>query len=393
MNGPTEFAGSVLLAVVSATVAAPLLLMPWVAPSDAAFENRVRARLPAMEATRLLDVEFYAAIDRAWTDALPLRGELVRLAMQWQYQVLGDVPVERVFVGRDGWIFDRSAFTEPAEVAESERRLLVPPRMLAATCARAGIEFRLVIGPNKSSLYPQQLGPVGELLDAVPRARRAEHLRALEELPIPGYIDLRSEVLAAMEGETETIFPPTGRHWDGRGGWLATASIIRSFDPEGLLLADARPQITTREVLAEIPLLMMNLEVPIPRDGYALERPGVSCSLVETLAFRGVPRVRVFRARSDDAPLLPGRTVIVHDSGLEASVPFLQQFFEELVLVQWDVLARGGECEAMMRDALDGARRLVLEVAEDRRGRRFVQLDRALPIFQRILARGDPGSR
>jgi hypothetical protein len=168
----------------------------------------------------------------------PMRRDLLRLYMGLKVRVLGAASIATLVVGRDRWLFvgrespmvdERRYFLGLRPFSEAEldgwcRVLEERRRWLAGR----GIAYRLVVAPNKSSIYPEKM-PAG-----YPHGRRTRLDQLGERLgvAVPGFplIDLRQALRAGKS--RGPVYWPTDSHWNDLGCYLAYRAIALSLASE-----------------------------------------------------------------------------------------------------------------------------------------------------------------
>lgn len=175
--------------------------------------------------------EFSAEYERT----SPIRRELVRLYMGLKVRVLGAASIATLVVGRERWLFvgrespavdERRYFLGLHPFADDELdrwcRVLEERRRWLA---ERGIAYRLVVAPNKSSIYPERMPP------GYPHGRRTRLDQLGERLAAvaTGFplLDLRP-ALRAGKGQG-LVYWPTDSHWNDLGRYLAYREIARSL--------------------------------------------------------------------------------------------------------------------------------------------------------------------
>ncbi|CRI59805.1 alginate O-acetyltransferase AlgX-related protein [Pseudomonas sp. CCOS 191] len=146
---------------------------------------------------------------------------------------------DQVIIGKDNWLYlgdmysktlteDRRSATEADQIIG--RQVGEATERWAAYLASKGVAlFRIMIGPNKGSIYPEHM-PTW----AVP----VEHnpTRALLQNVGPGrFVDLRSALLAAKQTHAEALYFKTDTHWNELGaslGFQAFAKEVAKTAPE-----------------------------------------------------------------------------------------------------------------------------------------------------------------
>ncbi|WP_338020416.1 MULTISPECIES: alginate O-acetyltransferase AlgX-related protein [Roseovarius] len=142
-------------------------------------------------------------------------------------------PSSRWFEGRDDWLFlgnsyDRTvaklrfASPPPPDEVEEMRTLFVE---IAETAAQSGTRVALLVGPNKSSVYPEFLPP--ELTPADIRYFDA-FAQALDPIPNLTFHDPTAGFVRDKGTEGE-LYYRTDTHWNSKGAFLAWAGLMQAL--------------------------------------------------------------------------------------------------------------------------------------------------------------------
>ncbi|MEQ8255286.1 MAG: acyltransferase family protein [Roseovarius confluentis] len=142
-------------------------------------------------------------------------------------------PSSRWFEGRDGWLFLgnnydrtvaklRSDSPPPPDEVEDMRALFAN---IAETAAKSGTRVALLVGPNKSSVYPEFLP--AELTPADSRYFDA-FAQALDPIPNLTFHDPTAGFLRGKEAEG-TLYYRTDTHWNSKGAFLAWAGLMQAL--------------------------------------------------------------------------------------------------------------------------------------------------------------------
>jgi hypothetical protein len=197
-----------------------------------AFENRSVAAWPARPVTLAEWRAFPATFERWFDDRFGMRARLVALD-HWVRAVAFDTsPVDKVLIGRDGWLYfrgeDAKAFdrwyrgseaVDDATIAAARDELVRRADFLASR----GVPFVFVVVPEKYSVYPEYL-PAW----AATRMARSPLDRLVSELarnPKLRLVDLRP-VLSAARG-SERLYYKTDSHWNYLGATVGYAAMMR----------------------------------------------------------------------------------------------------------------------------------------------------------------------
>lgn len=343
-----------------------VLLLPWIAwtfgvRASEATENRPLAEPPTVEPGSIVDETFYAALDQYLVDHLPLRQEAAAAVNAGLYAVSGESPVEDAFVQRDGTWFLSEDFLLACDGDFDVDRLAATFR--AWSEASGGeVDLRLVVAPDKSSIADGEPTTRTRIADNC-QVQREAGLRAAfagSDAFVDVWTPMRAAVAAgagSVGGEPEPWYFVNDSHWTFRGAAEMSAAIVESlgvpFDRDAVepfgefrLVGD----VTRRLGLEREEVVPQRMSV----------RPGVEGS-VETERFVAAEGVRIHRSTSADpaSPLVPGRTVVLHDSMGNYAEPTLAPYFEHVEFVHWGDLDAGG-----FFDRVAEADHVVIEVVQ-----------------------------
>lgn len=196
------------------------------------WEKRVPAPPPPVEWTWTALAEFPAKFEAYFNDHFGHRNSLIRRLNQLQVWWLRTSCAAHVILGRHGWLFYtvdpvgndyRTVRPYTEEELDHWRRLLEHRR---DWLARRGIEYVLVIAPDKQTIYP-------EMLPAALRARgrgpsRLDQLIAyLENHSTFRLLDVRETLRRAKDWGP--LYVRTDTHWNDRGAYVAYHEIVESL--------------------------------------------------------------------------------------------------------------------------------------------------------------------
>lgn len=252
---------------------------------EANSEKRDLARFPDLAHWRDVkpltrDIEAFVG------DRFGFRQPLLSMKSWLDYHLFGVSASPSVIVGRDGWLFytaDDSLADIEHEVsmeAEDRNAWTTTIRGRGDWLAGRNIAYRLVVAPDKHTVYP----------DALPARFRSAGLSRLDQIvealgPSPYLVDLRPALQAFRRSSDLPLYFKTDTHWNGIGAYAAFQAIMRSIGrgPDTPLMTlrpmDFRPSGVTGDMdLA----LMARLSLPEPL--YAADLAGAS-KCVETTPY------------------------------------------------------------------------------------------------------------
>jgi hypothetical protein len=269
----------VLLLVGNLIQTAYPLLPQLVQPVD---EHRSSARLPAPEL--LLDERggFAAALNNWFDDRAGFRDLLIRTKNQIDYSLFGTS--RKVYVGSDGWLFDRS-ITDQAQNFDG----LIPTQFRVYEQAFKAVAHKLqqrevqlvVVGyPDKATLYPEFL-PV--YVRAIDRGHNYQSLRSfLAHQKEIIFIDALDVLRREKSATAEYLYYKTDLHVNMAGTIVVVKEIVRRIaEAEGrsdirwhenldMDVARWRQGGTARFLSLLEPVSEM---IPYARAGYEVGRP------------------------------------------------------------------------------------------------------------------------
>lgn len=345
---------------------APTVCAPWHLDASLRFvreaEQRNPASWPQIDGPRaLISGETWAGVNRAVNDRIPFRGTLMGWKRDAEVSVLGARVVGKVGVGREGWLFFLPELGELAGTPDQMRASLSAAERFAAE-RPPGARLILVPAPDKSSLYPGRLvGPLERMREAGEPPRRL----AREWFRTPGQperVHTWSLFERAQAATPTLLYEVTGSHHSSIGSMVLARAMIDAVDPT--LWNDGF--VTYTETLVFQSDLSRSAGYKgrkEPWDRYEVVRPGVE--LVRYIR-DGEPapgqdrppqggheanmRPARYINRSTGAGLIPGRTLIVHDSFIASYLrPTLRQFYEDVTFIHYNDL-RGPDFQEALGD-------------------------------------------
>jgi alginate O-acetyltransferase complex protein AlgJ len=200
-------------------------------PRPALTENRALAPRPRFRWAGLRT--FPREMEDYYADHFGTRNILIRWASAFKIRVLHVSPKRSVVLGCDGWLFlgqegvnrDVMGYHRgliPFSADELTYWMSVLKRR-RDWLDRRGIEYLLVISPDKSTVYPEYLP--ARLRSGLRPTRR---LQLLSELRAHARIPVLDLVPRLEEAKTERkVFLKTDSHWNGYGAFIGYRDIVR----------------------------------------------------------------------------------------------------------------------------------------------------------------------
>jgi len=192
-------------------------------------ENRRSTEFPTFEMKGNLE-EYFRQIDRFANDNFPLRDRFFS-GYRWLVNLVGDqANANKAFRGRDGWLFLGNDYDRNVEklegrlIPEPERSALLDRIiMLVHWFRQQGANVMFVLGPAKSSVYPEQL-------PAIITPSPVRYVAAfLEKLRSNGVrvVDPTAALLARKH--VDIVYWKDDTHWNQIGSWVAFEETVNAM--------------------------------------------------------------------------------------------------------------------------------------------------------------------
>jgi hypothetical protein len=203
---------------------------------------------PPPDAQTLLEPEYY----QAWTlfadSRLSTDNTFTRLKNWLDYHLFAMTDAQGVYVGRDGWLFDRPSINDFRKNGCSQRRHIRQLSHDLDTAARiAELSGRRVIfsvAPDKATIYPEYVGDLPRepgchqsLYDLL----MAEH----EQRPIKGFVPL-DRLLRDAKNDYSLLYDQTGTFWNTNGATVVAQGLLAHIFPNGSAPDTARDDLSAQ---------------------------------------------------------------------------------------------------------------------------------------------------
>jgi len=188
-------------------------------PEGKAAANQNLAPQPQfLQEDNSLNPEFFQEVSDYVADHFALRQELITAGAVLDAAVFQVSSEEDVALGREGWLFYQETLEDHLHTNPlSGRQLWAAARTLGLIQEYAGARgarLYVTVAPNKASLYPQYLPPIGEPLAGEDDIDRLVPLLNAEGI---SYLDL----FAPFRAQEETLYYRLDSHWNVRGAAFA----------------------------------------------------------------------------------------------------------------------------------------------------------------------------
>lgn len=212
--------------IVTAPLAGQLFKLDFSSPDG---ENRTLAKCPGISLSIPVLKKFPHEFNAYFNDNFRFRNLLVHGNYLLHYRFLGTSPSSQVVAGQNGWLYytaDKMIDDCRGITHFSDDQLRQWTRAIALKkywLKQQGIEYILVVAPNKCSIYPENL-PNG-YTKVRPETGLDQLLAYARKHTDLDLVDLRAPLIAA-KGQ-HTLYLKTDTHWSNYGAFLAYRELLR----------------------------------------------------------------------------------------------------------------------------------------------------------------------
>ena len=232
-DGVRNWPGIIVVGLFCLCLALPHLIHVAQLGSDTTkYEKREMEPFPPLGTKMINYIRFPRKFERYFNDHLGPRSLLIKLFARFQYCVLKKSPLQKVMLGKDGWLFFNQKFEMDPVGAYSGNVQFTPQEMDEITnylkswkswLNSRGIKFYLLIPPHKFTVYPEYLP--SRVVKIHPRDRTdnfIEHIREQTDIKL---IDARQAIVDQKSGPYPLFFK-TDTHWTRLGAFIAFQELM-----------------------------------------------------------------------------------------------------------------------------------------------------------------------
>lgn len=293
--------------------------------------------VPRLRASKVLDSGYWTQVGTWLANQEPFRDNAITLNADIAVKLLGDSTTKKVVLGSHGWMYTADdadlAACVPGTAPPADLRGSV--EQMHSDAAKRGKRLVVVLSPDKSPSYPQffpSSWPTKGCIGSYDTAFRT----AFRTNPVPWIPDTWALVDQVAKGGHDAFYR-TDSHLSPLTRVAEAQSVIDVLQP-GLWTPAAVVNVGMRERQTDLArqLGLHHFE----RQPYVeVRRPGVVTTPAQKVV--GTDRehqVESFvRYRSTGAPMIQGRTVILHDSQFALASADLMPWFADVTFVHWDL--------------------------------------------------------
>lgn len=340
-----NFSGIVCLSLLTL----PAILSPISKSYNQTYLQNVEKRnpnlLPKAALDNLIDDSFYKELDNFLVDQVAFRGLLIQSYKFAEIKLLKESRIGSVDIGKSDWMYLRESYWNPKTQTEDEAYQAI--QLLEDFLARTrqyNADFRLVVAPDKHTIYPEYLSSKGvNDIKKTARAREVFH-SWFYQTDDERIINLWQKLSDYKSENEDLVYIPGDTHHTYTGAMIMAREIIDSIQPD-LWQENAVQQvgqIPSYDLNSMLGLKDIKLNERFILDVMEVQRPdvkNVSCIVqgrqyqCTNDLFTRSPSIQSISASSSQS-LIRGKTLIIHDSFVKGFLrPSLAQFFENVSFV------------------------------------------------------------
>jgi hypothetical protein len=317
-------------------------------------ENRKRAPFPDFAPERLIDDRFYGALSAWLEDHIPLRIVAVMVKSALVRGGLSLNSFKKVVQGRDDWLFLRKSLEMNCGDEAARDKVVADVSRFAGLMEERRKPLFLTIPPAKTTMYPEYLPEKWEGRFAVTRERnrlvetRLTGIHGLRAVPLEDALRARKQVSAGP------LYYPTDSHWNCHGAEVMAQRLIDAIAPD---LFHPAPVLDGSKAPLDLDRMI----------GHWIRRPRMICGdklrapAPQALDPEAGLKGRRFYRPDRNSMVIPGRTLVIYDSFMDALLPaVLPGYFEEVYFVH----ANDTGDAAGLAEEIRRSDRVVIEVTE-----------------------------
>ncbi|MBI3986210.1 MAG: hypothetical protein HY343_04795 [Lentisphaerae bacterium] len=191
---------------------------------------------------------FPKKFDAYFNDRFGFRGVFIRINNLMKVKVFGRSPIDKVIVGKEGWLYYNSdKANDGISIADYRGLVAYTPKELDGILANLrrkkawlderGIGFVTIVCPNKQTIYPEympdaytRVRPTGRLDQVMTLLKQHPDVAIVD--PRPALLEMKPKCLVYLKTDT---------HWNDLGGFLAYRELLN-------VLRRQYPELKTAEL-------------------------------------------------------------------------------------------------------------------------------------------------
>ncbi|MDJ0923750.1 MAG: hypothetical protein QNJ77_04235 [Acidimicrobiia bacterium] len=346
-----KFEAWIIAGIFTALVALPTMVFVAGARPEPN-QNRPPTPLPEISVSGMLDRELTPQLDAYLEDALIIAPGAVA-AEAWTDVALGDSPSDQVTLGNNGWLYYTFSLTRPCLSDEDVARFVDTIERAERAVAVTGRTLIVGVAPDKATVVPEFLPEMDTCVEDV-----ADRLRALEG---PDALVTVWDEMRKARADDRPIYFRLDTHWTDQGAAVMGEALVEALAPGGWD-PDAVAHTATVDHEGDLTVLL-GLPATEPADELETMLPDSTSTreIRKLYSADGVEYERVVAVDYEAAgdPVVPGHSLVMHDSYGWALTPMIAPYFESAAIIS-EVDPSAGH----MKTDLDRAEIVVYEIVQ-----------------------------
>ncbi|MDJ0663474.1 MAG: hypothetical protein QNJ75_02865 [Acidimicrobiia bacterium] len=288
-------------------------------------QNRPPTPLPEITVEGILDRELTPQLDQYLEDSLIIAPTAVA-AEAWTDVAIGDNPNPEVTIGTNGWLYYTLSLDRPCLTSAELDTVVDSLSRATAIVAATGRDLVFAVAPDKATIIPDFLPDDDTCVD--------ENALALAALDSPDNLITVWDEMSTARANERPIYFRLDTHWTNEGAGIMAEAIVERLTPGGWS-DEVITETATVEHEGDLTVLLglpateesTDLDVVIPGSEHTrATRPLLTAAGTEYDSVVAVD----FTAT---APVVTGRSLVMHDSYGWALTPMLAPYFEQAAFI------------------------------------------------------------
>lgn len=331
--GSRSRSGSICLAILFTALFLGVTLVSLINLRTERSESEKRSLAPLPQLTFDHDglSTYPGRFEQFFNDRFGFRQQLVFLNSWLRVTLLGASPLDKVVVGKNGWLYyadERAMASDPLipGLLELWRVALEAKR---AWLADQGIEYVFMVVPDKHSVYPEFLPYNHRHYGTAPNLDLLiDHLKQKSTVQV---LDIRPQLRAAKS--SAPVYYRTDTHWNRFGAAVASEVLLRrlslripSIAPQPIAALKIKTSPTKGRDMAAM-LLLQNLMTDVEVE------PGMPVGTAQLVIDEEAAANDLLISVSTNSKKGLAKAVVFHDSFFNLMKPYFTEHFSRVVMV------------------------------------------------------------
>lgn len=202
------------------------------------YENRPLYEMPDIKNTQVRN--FAGEFDNYFNDHIPFRNQLIGFNNRINYYLFHSTTGDQVLIGKDGWLFIKDKMQGNAIANYTGEDLLNDEeleRLVGNVLANKkyledmGIEFVVMIAPNKSRVYPEYMpNYLGQPAENYAVKQIVDYLKDNTDVRVVYDYDALIEAKNSLNAKGINLYHKADTHWNKVGAYVGASQLLKELD-------------------------------------------------------------------------------------------------------------------------------------------------------------------